>query len=36
MLLGLKNFLRLIKEEKFEEAIDVAREQVEGGAQIID
>ncbi|CAN0329159.1 unnamed protein product, partial [Scytosiphon promiscuus] len=29
-------FLRLIKEEKFEEALDIAREQVEGGAQIID
>ena len=33
---GSKKFLRLIKEEKFEEALDVAREQVEGGAQIID
>ncbi|MDC6406423.1 MULTISPECIES: methionine synthase [Maribacter] len=33
---GSKRFLRLIKEEKFEEALDVAREQVEGGAQIID
>ena len=33
---GSKMFLRLIKEEKFEEALDVAREQVEGGAQIID
>ncbi len=33
---GSKVFLRLIKEEKFEEALDVAREQVEGGAQIID
>ena len=33
---GSKKFLRLIKEEKFEEAIDIAREQVEGGAQIID
>ena len=33
---GSKKFLRLIKEDKFEEAIDVAREQVEGGAQIID
>ncbi len=33
---GSKLFLRLIKEEKFEEALDVAREQVEGGAQIID
>ena len=33
---GSKKFLRLIKEEKFDEAIDVAREQVEGGAQILD
>ena len=33
---GSRKFLRLIKEENFEEAIDVAREQVEGGAQIID
>lgn len=33
---GSKKFLRLIKEEKFEEAIDIARHQVEGGAQIID
>jgi len=33
---GSKKFLRLIKEEKFEEALSVAREQVEGGAQIID
>lgn len=33
---GSKKFLRLIKEEKFEEALDVARDQVEGGAQIID
>ncbi len=33
---GSKKFLRLIKEERFEEALDVAREQVEGGAQIID
>ena len=33
---GSKKFLRLIKEEKFEEALGVAREQVEGGAQIID
>jgi 5-methyltetrahydrofolate--homocysteine methyltransferase len=33
---GSKKFLRLIKERKFEEALDVAREQVEGGAQIID
>ncbi|PTT33735.1 methionine synthase, partial [Chryseobacterium sp. HMWF028] len=28
--------LRLIKEEKFSEALDIARHQVEGGAQILD
>ncbi|MFS4417895.1 vitamin B12 dependent-methionine synthase activation domain-containing protein [Maribacter sp. 2307ULW6-5] len=33
---GSRKFLRLIKEERFEEALDVAREQVEGGAQVID
>ncbi|MFZ9955953.1 MAG: methionine synthase [Flavobacteriales bacterium] len=33
---GSKAFLRLIKEEKFDEALAVAREQVEGGAQVID
>ena len=33
---GSKKFLRLIKERKFEEALSVARHQVEGGAQIID
>lgn len=33
---GSRKFLRLIKEEKYEEALDIAREQVEGGAQIID
>ena len=33
---GSRKFLRLIKEEKFEEALSVARDQVEGGAQIID
>jgi 5-methyltetrahydrofolate--homocysteine methyltransferase len=33
---GSRRFLRLIKEEKFEEALDVARDQVENGAQIID
>lgn len=33
---GSKKFLRLINDGKFEEALDVAREQVEGGAQIID
>jgi 5-methyltetrahydrofolate--homocysteine methyltransferase len=33
---GSRKFLRLIKEEKYEEALDVARAQVDGGAQIID
>ncbi|MEM9341108.1 MAG: methionine synthase [Bacteroidota bacterium] len=33
---GSRKFLRLIKEGALEEALDVAREQVEGGAQIID
>lgn len=33
---GSRKFLRLIKEEKFDEALDIARAQVEGGAQIID
>ncbi|QDO92832.1 methionine synthase [Formosa sediminum] len=33
---GSRKFLRLIKEEKYDEALDVARDQVEGGAQIID
>ncbi|MCZ2130341.1 MAG: methionine synthase [Bacteroidia bacterium] len=33
---GSKKFLRLIKEEKYAEALDIAREQVEGGAQILD
>lgn len=33
---GSRKFLRLIKEEKYEEALDIARAQVEGGAQIID
>ena len=33
---GSRKFLRLIKEELFEEALSVARDQVEGGAQIID
>ena len=33
---GSRKFLRLIKEDKFDEALSVAREQVEGGAQIID
>ncbi len=33
---GSKKFLRLIKEGQYEEALEVAREQVQGGAQIID
>ena len=33
---GSKKFLRLIKDEKFEEALTIARDQVEGGAQVID
>lgn len=33
---GSKKFLRLIKEEKLAEALDIARHQVEGGAQILD
>jgi len=33
---GSRKFLRLIKEERFDEALDVARHQVDGGAQIID
>jgi len=33
---GSRKFLRLIKEEKFDEALDIARLQVENGAQIID
>lgn len=33
---GSRKFLRLIKEDKYEEALDVAREQVENGAQILD
>ena len=32
----LESFLRLIKEEQFDEALAIARHQVEGGAQIID
>ena len=31
---GSRKFLRLIKEEEFEEALAIARDQVEGGAQI--
>ncbi len=33
---GSRKFLRLIKEEKFDEALAIARHQVEGGAQVID
>ena len=33
---GSKKFARLIKEQKFEEALSVARQQIEDGAQIID
>ncbi|MDP4187983.1 MAG: homocysteine S-methyltransferase family protein, partial [Bacteroidota bacterium] len=33
---GSSKFLRLIREKKYEEAITIARHQVEGGAQIID
>jgi len=33
---GSKAFLKLIQEGKFDEALGVARDQVEGGAQIID
>ena len=33
---GSRKFLRLIKEENYEEALTVAKHQVEGGAQILD
>ena len=33
---GSRKFLRLTKEERFDEALDIARHQVDGGAQIID
>jgi len=33
---GSRKFLRLIKDEKFDEALAIARDQVDGGAQIID
>ncbi|WP_299214874.1 vitamin B12 dependent-methionine synthase activation domain-containing protein [uncultured Aquimarina sp.] len=33
---GSRKFLRLVKDEKFDEALDIARHQVEGGAQVID
>lgn len=33
---GSRKFARLIREEKYEEALSIARQQVEGGAQVID
>ena len=33
---GSRKFLRLISEKKYEEALDIARKQVEDGAQVID
>jgi len=33
---GSKKFARLIRENKYEEALSVARQQVEGGAQVLD
>ncbi|MGB0402734.1 MAG: methionine synthase [Salibacteraceae bacterium] len=33
---GSRKFLRLIKEDNYDEALSVARHQVEGGAQILD
>ncbi len=33
---GSKVFLKLIKEDKYEDALSVARDQVDGGAQVID
>ncbi|MGB2135785.1 MAG: dihydropteroate synthase, partial [Flavobacteriales bacterium] len=33
---GSRKFARLIREENYEAALAIAREQVEGGAQIID
>ncbi len=33
---GSRRFARLIREGKYEEALEVARQQVEGGAQILD
>ncbi|SMO89115.1 methionine synthase [Fodinibius sediminis] len=35
-VMGSRKFKRLIKEEKYEDALSVARQQVENGAQIID
>ena len=33
---GSKKFARLIRENKYEEALSVARQQVESGAQVLD
>lgn len=33
---GSRKFLRLIKEERYEEALEIARRQVEDGAQVLD
>jgi 5-methyltetrahydrofolate--homocysteine methyltransferase len=33
---GSKKFARLVRDEKYEDALSVAREMVEGGAQVID
>lgn len=33
---GSRKFLRLIQEENYEEALSIARDQVEGGAQVVD
>ncbi len=33
---GSRKFARLIREKKYEEALEIARHQVEGGAQVID
>lgn len=33
---GSKKFARLVKEEQYEEAIEIARGQIEGGANVID
>ncbi len=35
-VMGSKKFARLIREENYEEALSVARQQVDGGAQVID
>ncbi len=33
---GSRRFARLVREERYEEAVEIARQQVEGGANIID